>query len=393
MLIFNSFSNKKETFKPISDQAVKIYVCGITPYDTTHLGHAFTYVFFDTVIRYLKFKGYRVIQAQNITDIDDDILKKAKEVNQNWRDLGNYWTDRFLSDLKTLNVDLPDHYIKATESIETMNHMISKLLSTGFAYKTEGNVYFDVRKYKKYGSLSRLDKKQMVLVAKERGGNPDDKLKKNPLDFILWQKQKKGEPFWESPFGRGRPGWHIECSAMINKYLGDQIDIHGGGKDLIFPHHESEIAQSESYTGKTPFVKYWMHTSMLLYKGEKMSKSLGNLIMVDDLLKKYSANEIRYVLLAHHYRKPWEYDESMFLEAKRSIAKIKKALTMFKTKGATYPKKLPEEFTRQMEDDFNIPNTLAFLIKLSEKIIDSKNVNNATAYSLGQIASILGFSF
>ncbi|MCL5438951.1 MAG: cysteine--tRNA ligase [Patescibacteria group bacterium] len=383
MLIYNSLSDKKETFKPLSNKTVKIYVCGITPYDTTHLGHAFTYVFFDTLVRYLKFKDYKIIYTQNVTDIDDDILKKAKEVNQDWKLLGKYWTDKFLNNLKQLNIELPTHYTKATDSIDIMIKIISKLLLIKFAYEKSGNVYFDISKVKKYGSLSKFGEKQMILISKERGGNPNDPLKKNPLDFLLWQKSAKNEPFWKSPWSDGRPGWHIECSAMINKYLGNRIDIHGGGRDLIFPHHESEIAQSESFTGKKPFVKYWMHTAMLLYKHEKMSKSLGNLVMIDDLLKKYSANEIRYVLLSHHYRVPWEYDETMFSKAKRSLNLINNVLKAKNNKSKKDKDSL-EQFSKYMDNDFDIPKVLSLILNLSK--------DKSNSASIKKIMSILGFS-
>jgi L-cysteine:1D-myo-inositol 2-amino-2-deoxy-alpha-D-glucopyranoside ligase len=204
-----------------------------------------------------------------------------------------------------------------------MIRIIEALIKKGFAYEKDGNVYFEVRKFKKYGELAKFNYKQMILISKERGGNPEDPLKKHPLDFVLWQKSKSGEPSWESPWGKGRPGWHIECSALIHKYLGDQIDIHGGGLDLIFPHHESEIAQSEIYTGKKPFVSLWMHTKMVLYMGKKMSKSLGNLVMISDLRKKFSVDAIRFVLLSHHYRESFEFEEKELYEAEVSLAMLK----------------------------------------------------------------------
>jgi L-cysteine:1D-myo-inositol 2-amino-2-deoxy-alpha-D-glucopyranoside ligase len=326
MKIYNTLSREKENFVPIKNGEVSIYVCGVTPYDTTHLGHAFTYVSFDALIRYLKFKGYKVNYTQNVTDIDDDVLRKARETNVNWIKLGNFWTDKFLHDLNFLNVFPPTNYVKATGSIAKIIEIVSDLINKKLAYENKGNVYFNVSKFKKYGELSRYTREQMVLISKERGGDPSDVLKINPLDFILWQKTKIGEPFWQSPWGKGRPGWHIECSAMINTYLGKQIDIHGGGRDLVFPHHESEIAQSESYAGKSPFVKYWMHTSMVIFEGEKMSKSLGNMVMVSDLSKKFSANTIRFLLLSHHYKEPWEFDYSEIEEAQKKISMIEKIL-------------------------------------------------------------------
>jgi len=324
LYIYNSLSGKKEKFIPLQDKKVRMYVCGITPYDTTHVGHAFTYVWFDALLRYLKFKGYTVNYTQNVTDIDDDILRKAKEEGKNWRELGDFWTNKFLNEMKALNVLSPTNYVKATDSIAKIVEIAKLLIYKKVAYEQDGNVYFEIKKFNNYGKLSRFNIKQMILISKERGGNPDDPLKRNPLDFLLWQRSKKGEPFWESPWSKGRPGWHIECSAMINRFLGDQIDIHGGGRDLIYPHHESEIAQSESFNGKRPFSKYFMHTAMVMYQAEKMSKSLGNLVMIGDLVKKYSSNAIRFVLLSHHYRMPWEFEEQELKKAELLFKEILK---------------------------------------------------------------------
>lgn len=381
MKIYNSLSKKPEEFNPIKKNKVGIYVCGITPYDTTHLGHAFTYVSFDALIRYLRFKGYKITYTQNVTDIDDDILRKAKEEKTDWEKLGKYWTNKFLEDLSFLNVLPPTNYVKATASIERIIEIVQSLVKDGFAYTKNGNVYFDVKKFKNYGKLSQYTRDQMILISKERGGNPGDPLKKNPLDFNLWQKSKKDEPFWQSPFGKGRPGWHIECSAMINQYLGEQIDIHGGGRDLIFPHHESEIAQSESYTGKKPFVKYWMHTSMVMYEGEKMSKSLGNLIMVSDLAKKYSANAIRFLLLSYHYREPWEFDYSKIDEAKKAVYFLEKAAH----KKGEINNRVIREFETFMDDDLNTKGALAYLVSLTENKRDYPSVK--------KILEVLGFNF
>ncbi len=364
MKLYNTLTRKKEDFKPIKSKEVSIYVCGITPYDTTHLGHAFVYVSFDALIRYLNYKNYKINYTQNVTDIDDDILRKAKEENKDWKEIGKFWTDKFLNDLKFLNVLPPTNYVKATGSIKKIIEIIEELVNKKIAYEKNGNVYFDVKKFKKYGELSKYTESQMILISKERGADPNDPLKKQPLDFILWQKSKDKEPFWESPWGNGRPGWHIECSAMINQYLGDRIDIHGGGRDLIFPHHESEIAQSESYTGEDPFVKYWMHISMVMYEGEKMSKSLGNLIMISELSKKYSANSIRWLLLSHHYREPWEFDYSDIEEAQEKISLINKLLNNFS--GAKPDIKLREEFESFLDDDFDTPKALDLLFGLAK---------------------------
>jgi L-cysteine:1D-myo-inositol 2-amino-2-deoxy-alpha-D-glucopyranoside ligase len=364
MKLYNTLSRKKEDFTPIKNGEISIYVCGITPYDTTHLGHAFVYVSFDALIRYLSFKKYKTNYTQNVTDIDDDILRKAKEENRDWKELGQFWTDKFLNDLKFLNVLTPNNYVRATDSVENIIEITKKLIAKKFAYEREGNVYFNVKKFSKYGELSKYTEQQMILISKERGADPDDPLKKNRLDFILWQKGKTGEPSWESPWGNGRPGWHIECSAMINRYLGNRIDIHGGGRDLIFPHHESEIAQSESYTNEKPFVKYWMHISMVMYEGEKMSKSLGNLIMVSELSKKYSANSIRWLLLSHHYREPWEFDYSDIEEAKEKISLVEKLPDKFS--DASPDVKLWNAFEAFLDDDFDTPKALDLIFETAK---------------------------
>lgn len=366
-----------------------MYVCGITPYDTTHLGHAFTYTSYDALVRYFEYKGYQVNYVQNVTDIDDDILKRAKETHKNWQELGEFWTNKFLTDLRTLNIQMPTHYVKATNAIERIIAMTKQLISSGYAYEKEGNVYFSVKTYKDYGKLSKFTRKQMLLIFQERGGDPNDIHKKDSLDFLLWQKSVDDEPFWESPWSKGRPGWHIECSAMIEQNLGDQIDIHGGGKDLVYPHHESEIAQSESYSGKKPAVKYWMHTSMLLYQGEKMSKSLGNLVMVSDLTKIYSPSAIRWLLLSHHYRSPWEYYDYEMKEAEKTIKKINKTVSLPLPKSKADSAVLTE-FERYMEDDLNTPQSLVLIQVLAEKVIKRKDA--VSQQTLRQLLSILGFA-
>ncbi len=376
--LYNSYTNKKEAFKSLKKNQVLLYVCGITPYDTTHLGHAFLYVHFDVLIRYLKFLGYKVNYTQNITDIDDDILRKSKEEGRDWQELGEFWTNKFKSDLKILNVLEPTHYVKATDSIKRIIKIVDALIKKDFAYKSGNNVYFRVKSFKDYGKLSKYSQKEMINLLSERGGNPSDKNKENSLDFILWQGKKEGEPFWESPFGNGRPGWHIECSAMINEFLGDRIDIHGGGFDLIFPHHESEIAQSESYTNKKPFVNYWMHASMVFYQDEKMSKSLGNLVMVSDLLKKYSGNAIRWAILSNNYRNLWHTKEEEIDEAQ---AKINKIFSL------PYSKKEPDmqklsKFFKLIEDDLNTKDALNEIERLSANNSNSSEVR-AALYILG----------
>lgn len=390
MKLYNSLSNKIEPFWPLDSKNVKMYVCGITPYDTTHLGHAFVYVTFDALKRYLEFKNNKVIYTQNVTDIDDDILKQAKRDGRNWQELGNFWTDKFLNDLKSLNVKMPDYYIKATDSIAEIIEITNELIDKGFAYQKNGNVYFEVSKFPAYGKLSKYTPGEMLKLLKERGGDPNDPNKKAPLDFLLWQRSAEDEPFWDSPWpspqrlsaanaggDKGRPGWHIECSAMIKKTLGGQIDIHGGGFDLIYPHHESELAQSESFTGLSPFVKYWMHIAMVSYEGEKMSKSLGNLVLISDLLKKYSANAIRLMLLMNHYRKPWEYTDDLMIQAQEQMIEIEKNLKDTEADSSNL-----KELIKDLEDDFNTPETL-------RKLIDA-SINNPEISKAG--FELLGFN-
>lgn len=394
MKIYNPLSQKVETFTSREKDKVTIYVCGITPYDTTHLGHAFVYVFFDTLIRYLRANKYSVDYVQNVTDIDDDVLRKAKEEKRDWRELGEFWTKRFLTDLKTLNVEMPTHYVKATDTMPEIIMMIEELVKKNHAYESGENVYFDVTTFPEYGKLSHYTTDQMKALLKERGGDPDDPHKRNPLDFILWQKSKDDEPSWPSPFGAGRPGWHIECSAMISTHLGEQIDIHGGGHDLIYPHHESEIAQSESFTGKSPFVTYWMHAAMVMYQGEKMSKSLGNLVLVADLLKKYAPNTIRFMLLSHHYRKSWEYEDTEMENAQRQLENIYIALQTPSTgEEIIAGKEYEKQFMLAMENQANIPEALEVLTQLVDIIIregESKNVSQLVEILQNKL-SLLGF--
>lgn len=366
MKLYNSLTQSLEVFKPLNPHKVTIYVCGITPYDTTHLGHAFTYVFFDVLQRYLKFKGYKIKYVQNVTDIDDDILKKAREVGQDWRKLGDFWTKKFLDDMAALNVEPPSHYVRATDSIDKMIQIIEVLIKKDLAYQKDGEIYFEIKKFKRYGKLSRCSKDQMMLLSEERGGNPADPQKKDPLDFILWQRSQPEEPSWDSPWGKGRPGWHIECSAMIHEYLGEQIDIHGGGRDLMYPHHESEIAQSESFTGKSPFVKLWIHVCMLLYQGEKMAKSLGNLVMVKDLLKRYSPNTIRFLLLSHHYRAPWEFTQDNLRQIQKKVKFIEQ-VTASKEANTTAKEQYIKQFQTIMDQDLDTPKALQFLLELANE--------------------------
>ena len=290
-------------FEPVAgNDRVGLYVCGVTPYDTGHLGHAFTYVSFDVLHRYLEYLGHDVVYVQNLTDVDDDMLRKARETGEDYLELGNRHVATFMSEMASLNWLPPDHYPRATEHIGDMVSLIERLLANGLAYAAEGNVYFSVDADPSYGEVSHLARAEMLPIANERGNVPDMPGKRDPLDFVLWQRSLPDEPSWDAPWGSGRPGWHIECSAMSMAYLGTQFEVHGGGADLLFPHHESERAQSEGATGHRPFVSFWTHAGMLHYQGEKMSKSLGNLVLVRDLLTTHTGDAIRHYLVSRHYR-------------------------------------------------------------------------------------------
>ncbi|MCC6168828.1 MAG: cysteine--tRNA ligase [Caldilineaceae bacterium] len=369
MRLYNSYSQEIEPFQPQHD-SVSIYVCGITPYDTTHLGHAFTYVMADVLIRYLEFLGHPVRYAQNVTDIDDDILRKAAEVGEDWRTLGNRWTRHFIEDMQQLNVRPPDFYPRASSVIPQIVAGVQTLADQGLAYVANGSAYYAVDAWPSFGALSKLSDDEQLETANERGNRPDDPNKHDPLDFVLWQAQAPGEPAWPSPWGAGRPGWHIECSTLVAHYLGDTIDLHGGGSDLIFPHHECEIAQSEPITGERPFVRHWFHTAMVRYQGEKMSKSLGNLVMVRDLLQDFSPDALRLYLAEYPYRQPWSYEEAGLFRAGGLAAKLNAAATALG--GARAPAVdsagCVQTFQNALDDDLNTPAALGALADLAESI-------------------------
>ena len=380
MKLFNTLTQSLETFVPLSD-TVRIYVCGVTPYDTTHLGHAFTYVSFDTMIRYLEFQGHKVKYVQNVTDIDDDVLRKSRELGISWDELGRRETDRFLRDIDTLNVRRPDVYAKATEAIPDIIAISSALVENGYAYVNEGCVFFSVKSDPNFDVMARAvglkDYQAMLTIANERGNFPDDKRKRDPLDFVLWQAQAAGEPAWASPWGPGRPGWHIECSAMSIHHLGEQIDIHGGGADLNFPHHACEITQSEHYTHQTPFARVWAHTGMVYQDGEKMSKSLGNLTLVSNLLKDYSADAVRIVLQGHHYRYPWECfpaDLKIAADTADTFQQLR-ALVGSTPSDETNAETtlLYNRFLSVMDNDLNTPEAIHMLRKAAQTALATHN--------------------
>ena len=296
------------------DHIVTMYTCGITPYDSTHLGHAATYLTYDVLQRRLRDLGYETRCVRNITDVDDSILPKAKELGVHYLDLAASELARFDADMERLEMLPAWSEPRATSAIADIRGFIGMVLDQGFAYQAGGAVYFEVSKFPKFGQISHLNRAEMLRLAKERGGNPDDPHKRDPLDFVLWQPSQPDEPAWDSLWGPGRPGWHIECSALCLRELGTSIDLHGGGSDLIFPHHECEAAQSEAATGE-PLVRHWMHQAMVRMGGEKMSKSLGNLVFVSDLSQAWDPRAIRLACLSHHYRNSWEWHDSLMTEA------------------------------------------------------------------------------
>lgn len=368
-----------------------MYVCGITPYDTTHIGHAFTYASADLLVRALEARNHRVVYAQNVTDIDDDILRRAGEAGEDWRRLGNRWTEHYIRDMVALNVRPPDHFPRASQTIPEILTAIRTLLDARLAYVSGGSVYYDLQAIPDYGKLSRLAPGEMLKLANERGNDPNDSNKRRPLDFVLWQAHRPGEPKWPSPWGPGRPGWHIECSSMCQKYLGDSLEVHGGGEDLVFPHHESEIAQIEPVTGK-PFARHWMHISMVQHEGSKMSKSLGNLVMMSDLLERWTPDALRAYLAAHHYRSTWSYSEDDLARASQRAEKLGAAASAAGGSGTDL--RFEEEgrqFDQAMDDDLDSPGALAVLGRLADRILESGGRGLAAAQAgLRAMAAQLG---
>ena len=366
------------------DEQVRMYVCGITPYDSTHLGHAATYLSYDLLIRRLEDLGHTVQLVRNVTDVDDSILPKARELGIDFLELAEMEMDRFDQDMVALNTRRADAEPRATESIDDMIKIIEKLVDRGHTYTTEGTTYFDISTFPDFGKLSHLNEQEMVVLAAERGGRPDDPKQKNPLDFVLWQPSADDEPSWESPFGTGRPGWHIECSAMSMRALGPTIDIHGGGADLIFPHHECEIAQSESVNGE-PFSRYWIHAGLVAYQGTKMSKSLGNLVFVSELRKEIDPRAIRLALMAHHYRSDFEWFDEEGPRAQRDLE------LLIRSGGGAQPVSegpLIDEVRDALDDDLDTPRVFELLIREAEAI--EKGTSSSPQGCLVAAASLCG---
>lgn len=370
--VYNSLTRKKEVFKPIKPPKVNMYVCGPTVYGPSHLGHARTYIAFDIIRRYIQFKGYKVKYIVNITDIHDDIIKKSKKLKINIKDLAKKHTNQFFQDITNLGIKKADYYPRVTDHIKEIIEMIKILEKKGFAYQLNKSVYFNISKFKDYGKLSR------IKIRKNLSGTriKTDKYEKEAAsDFVLWKAAKVGEPNWSSPWGKGRPGWHIECSVMSKKYLGEQFDIHGGAIDLIFPHHENEIAQSEGASGSQPFVKYWLHSGLLKIDGQKMSKSLGNYIEIPQALQEYPPRLIRYLIINSHYRSSFDFNKKTIEQVKKSIQRIDefinklqspsiKKVVINKNKEKKLILTVNQEFEYYMDDDFNTPRALSSIFKL-----------------------------
>ena len=394
MKLYNTMTNKIEEFKTIEKNKVKMYVCGPTVYNYIHLGNARPIVVFDTLARYFEHKGMEVEFVQNFTDVDDKIINKSMEEGTSASEVSEKYIKYFFEDISKLNILESVKRPKVTENMAEIIEIIQKLIDNGFAYEKDGDVYFEVKKYKDYGKLSNQKIEELEL-----GARIDvSEIKKNPVDFALWKKKKDGEPFWESPWGEGRPGWHIECSAMAKKYLGDTFDIHGGGQDLVFPHHENEIAQSKcAYHGN--FANYWLHNGFIQINGDKMSKSLGNFFLLREILEKFSGNVVRLFILSTHYRKPINFSFENMEDTKKALQNIVKSMNKFENivekyknekienvKNSEFSQKIEEfdkKFEEAMAEDMNTPQALATIfdqIRETNKFISTNESEFSTIY-------------
>jgi len=409
--IYNTLTRKKEIFKTRKYKKVNLFVCGITSYDFSHIGHARTYIVFDMIVKYLKQKGYNVFYLQNITDVDDKIINQAKRQKISWKNLSRKFEREYLKDMKSLNINSVTKYARATGHIKEIISQVKRLLEKGFAYQIKDGIYYDISKFKNYGKLSR----RTVLQAEDGVSRIDEaKDKKNKGDFCLWKFSKHGEPSWPSPWGsgqQGRPGWHIEDTAITEKYFGPQYDIHGGARDLIFPHHEAEISQMEAISGKSPIVKYWLHAGFLTVKRKKMAKSLGNFITIKDFLKNYSARILRLFVLKTHYLSPINYSEKEIDQVKKQLERIDEFVNKIKTQNAKCKNKnskrvnglilkTEKDFKCYMEDDFNTPRALSTIFNLvnkENKLLDKNKLSFSEAKKilkfLKEVDKVFSFIF
>lgn len=375
--VYNTLTREKEVFKPVTPGEAKMYVCGVTPYNHPHIGNARPFVTWDVIRRYLTHIGYKVTYIQNFTDVDDKIINTSNGEGVTWDVIANRYIDSYFEVMDKLGVTHADVYPRVSNHIDDIIKMIDTLIKNGHAYELDGDVYYSVESFANYGQLSGR-----TLDDMEAGARIEvDSRKKNPMDFALWKSAKPGEPYWESPWGNGRPGWHIECSAMSNKYLGEEFDFHGGGSDLIFPHHENEIAQSEGCTEHHPMVRYWLHNGFITINQEKMSKSLNNFFLVKDVLKHYTPDELRYFLLSTHYRSPLDFSDERLEEAKKALERFRTAienLLYLETRPAgtckdatqlmEHAKQYEEEFEQAMSDDFNTALATSPMFGLAKEI-------------------------
>ncbi|HPD00133.1 MAG TPA: cysteine--tRNA ligase [Acetivibrio sp.] len=385
MRLFNTLTRKKEEFKPVDEKEVRMYSCGPTVYNYFHIGNARPFIIFDTLRRYLEYRGYNVKFVQNFTDIDDKMIKRAQEENITVKELADKFIGEYFVDAKGLGIKEATVHPRATENIDAIIDIISKLEDKGFAYSVGGDVYFSTGKFKEYGKLSHQSLEDLEL-----GSRIDvDERKEDPMDFVLWKAQKPGEPAWDSPWGKGRPGWHIECSAMANKYLGETIDIHSGGQDLIFPHHENEIAQSEAANGK-PFARYWLHNGFINVNGEKMAKSRGNFFTVRDIANTFDYEVIRFFMLSAHYRSPINFSEDLLEQAENGLERIYNCLdnleylmenaaaadmTDNERKLRDSLAGLKEKFIEAMDDDLNTADAFAAVFDIVKETNTNINAN------------------
>lgn len=394
--VYNTLTRKKEIFRSQKGRRVNIFVCGPTVYDYTHIGHARTYIAFDMIVKYLRQKGYDVFYLQNITDIDDKIINRAKKEGVSWKELARKFEKEYKKDTKALGIDSVSKYARATEHIKEIISQVERLLKKGYAYQIEDGIYYDISKFKDYGKLSG----RTVLQAEDAVSRIDNsKKKRNKGDFCLWKfwSGKDYEPKWKSPWGYGRPGWHIEDTAITENYFGPQYDIHGGARDLIFPHHEAEIAQMEAISGKKPLVRYWLHTGFLTISGQKMSKSLGNFITVKDFLQKHPVRVLRYFVLKSHYRSPIDYSEKIIRQAQKELERIdefveKMQNAKFKTQNDSSKSKIDKfkkKFEKAMEDDFNTPRAIAVIFELIREVNPLLGKNQITKKEVKEILEFL----
>lgn len=389
--IFNTLTREKEIFKPIHDNKVGMYVCGVTVYDLCHIGHGRTFVCFDVIARYLRYLGYNLTYVRNITDVDDKIIKRALENKESCDQLVDRMVQEMYRDFDALNIQRPDSEPRATHHITEIIELVEKLIERKHAYIAEnGDVMFDVQSFTQYGKLSRQNLSQLQAGARVEISS----IKKNPMDFVLWKMSKENEPSWQSPWGAGRPGWHIECSAMNCKQLGKHFDIHGGGSDLMFPHHENEIAQS-CCANDTNYVNYWIHSGMIMVDKEKMSKSLGNFFTIRDVLKVYHGEVVRYFLLTAHYRSQLNYSNENLDLAQNALERLYTALRdTDQSAVAVGGENYVEAFGQAMDDDFNTPNAISVLFEMAREInklkLEDKILADQLAARLRQLAAILG---